>query len=317
MRAIIFDHYGPPGVLQWSEREKPRLGKHDVLVRVRATSVNPIDWKLRSGAMRWIMPQSFPKVLGFDVSGEIVAMGSHATAFAIGDEVFGMQEIARHGANAEFVAIRESALARKPSALSHEEAAALPLAGLTAMQALHAHARTTASERVLVLGASGGVGAFAVQIAKACGAHVTGVCSRKNERFVRELGADEVSTYDTSDVSRTFDVVFDAVGLGSYFSCRRYLNERGRFVSTIPSAKNAIAIAMLGVGRLFGNQKRAHMFLTKASGSDLANLAALVTDAKLRVPLEGIYPLEDLGAAHARSQTGRVTGKLAVLVASA
>ncbi len=318
MRAMVFDEYGGPEVLRPADVPEPEADKDEVVVRVRATSVNPVDWKIREGKLRLFIPLRAPRVLGFDVSGEVVRGGAEAKRFAAGAPVFGMLDPRRNGACAEYVAVRESFLAPKPARLSHVEAAALPMAAVTARQALRNHAQLKHGERVLVVGASGGVGSFAVQLAKAEGAVVTGVCSSRNVDFVRSLGADEVVPYDQRAMSDagTFDVIFDAVGLQSFFSLSGQLNPTGRYVTTLPNAANVLSWAVLPVASLAGYGKRSYAVNTRPDTEDLLALTGLCEAGKLRPHIEKEYTLEQLPEAHRRSQSGRVVGKLVVTVAA-
>lgn len=307
MKALVVDRFGRADDVRFIERPTPRPGARDVLVRVRATSVNPIDWKLRDSPLRYA-PFGVPRVGGFDVSGEVVERGPSVSSLEVGDEVFGMLAAMRGGANADLVATRADMLAQKPSALTHAEAAAIPLAGLTAWQAFE-HARLARGDRVLVVGASGGVGAFAVQLAHAKGAHVTGVSSSRNVDFVRSLGADAVVAYDRGSIVGDYDVIFDAVGVGSFFGFRVNLGARGRFVTTLANVANVVSFVL--------HPRRSRLVVTRPRGADLAKLAALVDEGRLRVHLEETYALADVARAYARSRTGRVVGKLAVVIASA
>lgn len=192
MKAATINRYGPPEVLQVTEVEKPQIKPNQLLIKVHASSVNPIDWKIRTGMLKLLTGGKFPIILGFDVSGEVVAAGEQITRFRIGDLVFARLEQLPGNAYAEYAACSEMAAALKPSNLTHEQAAAVPLAALTALQALRDHGQIQPGQKVLINGASGGVGTFAVQIARAMETEVTAVCSTKNIELIKSLGADRV-----------------------------------------------------------------------------------------------------------------------------
>lgn len=214
MKAVIIRRYGAAEVLQYEDVEQPKIEPTQLLVKVRASSVNPIDWKIRQGMLSLITGSKFPKILGFDVAGEVVAIGSGVTRFKPGDAVYGSTSFPG-GGYAEFAAVPENLVVLKPTNLSYEEAAAVPLAALTALQALRDQGNIQTGQTVLINGAAGGVGSFAVQIAKALGTVVTGVSSTKNLDLVKSLLADRVIDYTQQDFTQDtaqYDIIFDAVG---------------------------------------------------------------------------------------------------------
>jgi NADPH:quinone reductase-like Zn-dependent oxidoreductase len=312
MKAVVFEKYGGVGVLQLKEVADPVPGPDEVLVKVYATSVNPLDWKIRKGKMRLLMPSRFPRILGFDVSGKVEAVGSEVRTPKIGDLVYGLLDARKNGAYAEYVVTKADYLSLKPP-LSHAEAAAIPLAGLTALQALKNTAKIRPEDRVLVIGASGGVGSFAVQIAKAEGAHVTGLSSSRNESFVRALGADDVLAYDLTSIPKEsrYDIIFDTIAAGSFFRLRRNLSPRGRYVATLPDIPSILVIPFL---RLFGYKKRSLFVMVKPDSPGLRYLGKMVEDGKLRPMVEKTYTLEEIADAHLKSESRRTRGKLAVKV---
>src|SRR6478609_4941697 len=220
MKAVLCEQYGGPEVLQMADDlPMPRVGPNGVLVQVRATSVNPVDWKLREGLLDAVRPVVFPVIWGCDLSGVVAEVGPSVTLFKPGDEVYGFKDgyVAKtyRGTYAEYVVAPEKALAKKPKNLSHEEAAAVPLAALTAWQALLNQGRLKAGQRVLIHAGAGGVGVMAIQIAKAFGAYVAATASTRNQELLRELGADQPIDYTKQDFVRTdqkFDLVLDGVG---------------------------------------------------------------------------------------------------------
>lgn len=321
MRAVAIDGYGGSERLQVRDIAEPGPpGPGQVLVRVRATSVNPIDWKIRRGSLRFVMPATFPLIPGFDVAGEVVAVGPEVTGFQPGDPVFGGVDIDRHGgACAELVLARESALAPLPGSLSLEGAAALPTAGLTALQALRDKGELAAGERVVINGASGGVGHLAVQIASALGGRVTGVASARNLDFLRELGAERTIDYEEDDFAAeddAWEVVFDAAGNRSYRDVEPSLvGDGGIYVTTKVGPDIFGWVAVTTIGGLLGRKKRARIVAVQYRTADLVHLARLADAGRLRPVLQEVFPLEEIGKAHELSETGHVRGKIAVRVA--
>lgn len=320
MRAAAIDGYGNSGRLVVRDLPDPGPpGPGQVLLQVRAASVNPLDWKIRKGSLRLVMPAKFPLVLGYDVAGEVVEIGPEVTRFQIGDSVFGSVDVIRQGGSyAELALARDSALSAKPEALSFEEAAALPMAGLTALQALRDKGELAAGEKVLVNGASGGVGHFAVQIAFALGAHVTAVTSQGNLDFVRSLGAHEVIDYEEEDFAgrdETWDVVFDAVTSHTYPDCVDVLSpDGGVYVATLGGPRLMAWIGLTALGGLFGQRRRARLVMVKHRADDLAFLTRLVAQGRLWPEIQEVLPLEEIREAHDLSESGHVRGKVVVRV---
>lgn len=321
MKAIIIRSHGGPDVLQLAERPVPRPGRGQVLVRVRAASVNPRDWLVREGkyVFNFALP-ALPFVIGSDFAGEVVEAGPGVTAFRVADQVFGMQPLrGGMGAYAEYVAIDAGAIALKPRDIGFEEAAAVPCAGLTAWGALARIGRVAPGSSVAINGASGGVGTYAVQIAKALGAKVTAITSTANAALVTGLGADEVVDYKSCDplaAIRGADVFFDAIGRTDFGRARACLRRGGRYVTTIPGAAAAFTALSTGAARLarLGDGKSSHMVLVRAWGEDLAALGGLMAAGKLRSVIEQSYPLAEAAQAHVRSRSWRVRGKLVLRV---
>jgi NADPH:quinone reductase-like Zn-dependent oxidoreductase len=320
MRAAAIDGYGGSDRLVVRDLPDPGPpGSGQVLLRVRAASVNPIDWKIRRGSLRLVMPAKFPLVLGHDVAGEVVEVGPEVTRFQPGDAVFGGVDVIRQGGScAELALARDSALSAKPEGLSFEEAAALPMASLTALQALRDKGELGAGEKVLVNGAAGGVGHFAVQIAFALGSHVTAVTSRRNFDFVRGLGAHETIDYEEEDFAgrdETWDVVFDAVTSHTYPDCADVLSsDGGVYVATLGGPRLMAWIGLTSLGGLFGQRRRARLVMGKYRADDLAFLARLVSQGRLRPEIQEVFPLEEIREAHDLSESGHVRGKVVVRV---
>lgn len=305
MRAIRVTGLGGPEVLELTQVDRPEPWYAEVLVRVVAAAVNPTDWKSRSGRG---LPHPPPYVPGYDVSGVVEAVGVGVTRFRPGDEVFGMPRYPHvAGAYAEYVTAPSRHFARKPVELSHEEAGALPLAGLTAWQALVDTADLQAGQRVLVNGAAGGVGHLATQIAKARGAHVVGTARAVKHDFLRAHGVDEPVDYTAVDVSsavKDVDVVLDAVGDG--FELLPTLRPGGILIPVHPAQRTDLAAARLGV--------RSMVVCTEPDHSGLEALAALVGAGKLRVQVERTFPLAEAARAHRALETGRTVGKIVLTV---
>ena len=321
MRAVVIDGYGGSEGLQVREVAEPGPpGPGQVLLRVRATSVNPIDWKIRRGSLRFVLPARFPLVPGFDVAGEVAAVGPEVTRFQPGDPVFGGVEIDRHGgASAELVLAREAALAPLPGSLSFEEAAVLPTAGLTALQALRDKGELAAGERVAINGASGGVGHLAVQIARALGGRVTATASEGNQQFIRELGAERTIDYEEEDFTaedEAWEVVFDAAGNRSYRDVEPSLVADGGIYVTTKVGPDVFGwVAVTTIGGLLGQKKRARIVAVQYRAEDLVHLARLADSGRVRPVVQEVFSLEEIGDAHALSETGHVRGKIAVRVA--
>ena len=316
MKAMVFDKYGDPGVLHEMELPTPTPGPDQVLLRVRAVGMNPVDWKLRAGMFKFFMPLKFPKILGFDVCGEVMELGSDVQDLAAGDLVHGMVGIQGQGACSTHVCLAANTVVKKPDGMSTDEAAAIPLAGLTALQGLRNKAKLRSGERVLVIGASGGVGMFAVQIGKAMETDVTGVSSSRNVNFVRSLGADRVIAYDEEsyDDAGPFDVIYDAVGALSFFKATKLLAKKGRFVCPVPGMGNLASQLMGPLTPLFFGGKRSYGVMVKPSADDVDYLDQLYAAGQLKVHIESTYPLSDLASVHERSASGRVVGKLILQV---
>jgi NADPH2:quinone reductase len=307
MRAIAYSRYGGPDVLELVDLPTPKVGPDSVLVRVHATSVNPVDWKVRQGYLDRIMDAVFPVVPGWDVAGVVEQVGLDTPELAVGDEVYGYvrKDVVGGGTTAELVAAPVRTLARKPASLSWEEAAAVPLAGLTAYQTLR-RLGVTEGDTVLVHNAAGGVGAFAVQIARAFGARVIGTASPARHDFVRGLGAQPVP-YGAGMVEAVralapdgVDVVADFVG--------------GGVARTTPEVGTADvrlgSVADAGVTELGGSN-----FWVRPDSPDLTALAELIDAGMVTVHVARTFPLEETAAAHELSATGHVQGKVVIRVA--
>ncbi|MDX1991887.1 MAG: NAD(P)-dependent alcohol dehydrogenase [bacterium] len=313
MKAYGFRKFGGAEVMEVMELPKPGLKANTVLIRVAAAGVNPADVVARSGALKlFIRP---PFVPGLEVAGVVEAVGAEVKRFKPGDAVYAMLPNTRAGGYAAYAAVAEKAVAVIPAGLSFEEAAAIPVGALTALQALRDKVHLQPGTHLLINGASGGVGTFAVQIAKAMGARVTATCSGRNVELVRGLGADEVIDYTTTNIlsgERQFDLIFDAVGVYSFKQWKPALKVQGTLVTVNPLFGNPLAAFL----SRFGNKRLTSIFV-QPSGADLQQLNQWVEARKMRVVLERVYALENCADAQRTSETKRVRGKLALVVDAA
>jgi NADPH:quinone reductase-like Zn-dependent oxidoreductase len=315
MRAITQDTFGGPEVLRLADVPRPDPWPTEVLVRVRAAGVNPVDWKTRRGAGMAAILGEPPFVLGWDVSGVVESVGFGVTSLAVGDEVYGMPWFPRQaGAYAQYVTAPSRQFARKPASIDHVRAAAVPLAALTAWQVLTDAARVEAGQRVLVHAAAGGVGHFAVQFAKHLGAHVIGTARQPRHEWLHKLGADEVIDYTATrfeDAVSGVDAVIDLVGDGHDRTSTRSL-EVLRPGGTIVAVPSGLSPDLLDVARSRG--LRATGFLVEPDGTALGRIGSLIDEGIVTVGVEDVLPLEQAAEAHRRGETGRTQGKLVLHV---
>jgi len=322
MKAIVYDRYGSPDILRYEEIARPTPGDGEVLIRVRATSVNPYDWHLMRGTpygLRLMTGLRKPKSrqLGVDVAGEVEEVGSGITELQPGDAVFG----ACKAAFAEYVCTPESSLVLKPVNVTFEQAGCAAIAGFTAMQGLRDKARLQPGQKILINGASGGVGTFAVQIAKWMGAEVTGVCSTRNVEMVRSIGADHVVNYTQENFTRNgrrYDVVFDCIGNHSLLACRRALTPAG--VCVMPGGKSGRWVAPMPrfiaapILSRFSSRKVVPV-MAKWSKGDLTLIGKLIATEKITPVMDRSYPLREIPEAIRYLEEGHARGKVIVTVA--
>ena len=323
--------YGPPDVLHEEELPKPTPGPRDLLVRVRAASVNPVDCKIRSGGQRNIIRYTFPWVLGLDVSGVVEAVGASVTRFRPGDDVWSSPTHRRAGTYAEYTCIDEREAAIKPKNLSHEEAASIPLVGLTAYQCVIEKGRLRKGQTILVHAGSGGVGAFAIQLAKHIGATVVTTCSAKNEAFVRELGADRVIDYtkeNFADVLSNVDLVLDSVGESAYEGNLRVTKRGGRISNITIDVPGHVErygpfwslftmagrMLFMHVHPWIVKRIKLRHVVKRSDGIQLAEIAKLVEEGAIRPTIDRILPLAEAAEAHRLSETNRARGKIVLRV---
>ena len=310
MKAVLYDHHGPPSVLRVAEVDEPGPLPGHARVRVEACALNPKDVLLRKGKLWFVFPGPLPRVPGYDVGGTLLDDADGLTA---GTRVFGMIQANGGGGLAEVARLPVDQLARAPEGLSGIEAASLPLAGLTALQALRDELRVRPGERVLLNGASGGVGTLAVQVAKALGAKVVAVCSARNADRVASLGADAVVDYRTQDVTAVVDVdhVFDVYGSLPWERARGMLPRRGRYCTTIPTART-FGRRMLARGGL----SRASLVIVRSRRHDLDQLRAWVEAGALRPVIDQVFAPAQVAAACEYLETRRARGKVVIDLAA-
>lgn len=308
MQAVRFHSYGDSGVLVLEEMPRPQAGAGEVLIRVHAAGVNPLDWKVRAGHVRGWLQHRLPLIPGWDVSGVVEAVGPDVTAFKIGDEVYGLLNFTRNGAYAEYVAARALNLAFKPNAIDHIQTGAVPLASLTAWVSLFEVAGLKSGQTMLIHGAAGGVGHFAVQFAKWKKAKVIATASASNEDFLRELGADEVIDYSTTkfeEAVHDVDVVLDTIGGDTQQRSWQVLKKGG------------ILVATLGISSLEPPHQhgvRGEGVMVRPDAAQLTQIAALIDAGNLKPAVTTILPLAEAPRAHELSQTGHVRGKIVLQV---
>lgn len=314
MKAVQIHRYGEPEVLVYEDAPRPTIQPGQVLVQVHAAGVNPVDWKTRGGAgvAGGLGDHPFPLILGWDISGVVVEVAEDVKTFAVGDEVYGMVNFPNRGvAYAEYVAAPVVELARKPSNLSHEEAAALPLAVLTAWQGLFTNGKLSAGQTVLIQAGAGGVGHLAVQLAKWKGAHVIATASGNNIGFVRELGADDVIDYRTTrleDAIHDVDLVIEGVGAATLTSSIGLVKSGGTVISIVahPTEEQKELALSAGVRLLRP--------MVYANSTDLEAISTLVAAGIVRPVVGATFPLVEASRAHELSETGHARGKIVLRV---
>jgi len=309
MKAVRFHAYGGPEVLVYEDAPKPEPAAGEVVVKVHATSVNPIDWKIRAGHMKGFREYPLPFILGWDVSGVVESCGADVTQWKPGDEVYGRPDSARNGAYAAYIAVREGDLARKPAKLDHVHSAAIPLAGLTAWQALFDTAELRAGQKVLIQAAAGGVGHFAVQFAKLKGLYVAGTASGRNQDYLKQLGCDLPINYETNpfeDVVHDFDAVIESMGGEVRKRSWKVLKRGGMMVCLIgpPPAEEDAKVHGVRAAIIWGQMK----------ADQLAEIADLADAGRVHSEIAAVFPLREAAQAHKMSETEHVRGKIVLQV---
>jgi len=316
MKAVVFERYGSPDVLSLREIERPVPKVGEILVKIRAAGVNPQDWHCMRGEpllarllVGGLLRPGHP-ILGSDVAGTVEAIGADVRAFAPGDDVFGMSF--KHGAFAEYGVFPASGvISRKPESLSFEEAAAAPMAGMMALMGLRDQAKIQTGDKILINGASGGIGTCAIQIAKALEANVTGVCSAPNLELVKSLGADRVIDYTQADFTAEdvqYDAIFDVVAKQTYADCRRVLGAKSVYVTT----KVSVGLLLQSLWTAMTGGRRLRPMLQKPTLVDLETLRELIDAGKLRPVIDRRYPLAQVPAAISYVERGHARGKVVI-----
>ena len=324
MKAIVYERYGPPDVLQLRDVEKPTPNDDEILIQVHAASANPADWHLMRGSpfpARFEMGFPTPRkhtILGSDVAGRVIAVGKSVSQFQPGDDVFGDISADGWGGFAEYVSVPESALVLKPANISFEEAAAVPMAAVTALQGVRDKGQIQSGQKVLINGASGGVGTFAVQIAKSFGAEVTGVCSTRNLDMALSIGADQVIDYTQEDFTRNghrYDLIIAANGYQSNSDYKRALNPEGIYVMTGGSGAQMFQAIFLGPWISKTGSKKLGNLAAKPNKKDLAFMKELLEAGKVVPVIEKSYPLNEAPEAIRYIEAGHAHGKVVITVA--
>jgi len=313
MKAVVFNAFGGAEVLQIADIETPVNAPDEVLVRIRAAAVNPKDIFVRKGYFESLTGASFPMQTGFDFSGEVAAVGTQVQGFNEGEPVFGMVDGWAGRTCAQYITVKAHQLARKPGNLSHEEAAALPLVSLTALQGIRDEANIQANAEVCINGASGGVGSMAVQIAKRFDASVTAISSAENHNWLKSLGADTCIDYHHTDITKSpqrFDIFFDVFGNRFFETVRSILAPAGVWVSTVlrPEVGAAVEQTKLSTG------KKAKLVIVRADSDDLTKVRQWVEAGLIKPVIHDIFPMNQISAAHRQQETKHTRGKLIITV---
>ncbi len=314
MKAIIFNEYGGPEKLEYIDVPDPKPGDGEVLVKVVAASVNPVDWKVREGRLKFMTGKKFPLFVGSELSGVVSEIGTGLSEFERGDRVFaGLTR--KGGACAEYAVAKGASTIKIPNDLSHEDASTMAIAGVTPLQAFTIHYKVKKGDRVLVNGGSGGVGIFAIQIAKVLGAHVTAVCSNRNRDLVLSLGADEVIDYnkeDFRDRHNAYDVILDAAANAFFADSKRSLKKGGMLIKLNISIKTIF----LGFWTRFFSSRKVKMILLKSTKTDLQWMIDHIVSGEIKVIIDKTFHLEQTKEAQEYSQSGRARGKIVISVGS-
>lgn len=315
MRAAVINQFGGPEVFKIQDIKKPDMQTDQLLIKVKAVSVNPIDWKQRKGNHKLILGSPFPIVLGYDVSGEVVEVGSEINRFKTGDEVYGVLDNKYGGALAEYAVGHENCFDHKPKNIDHNQAAAFPMVALTALQALKYKADLKPGQTVLINGASGGVGHLAIQIARFFGAKVIAVAGSKSEQFVNQFKPDQFIDYTKQDIlklDKKVDVFFDVIGNQKFPKIKHLLTPKGMYLNLnyIDTMKR---MPLYKLHQIF-TRKKAKAILMKNSEKDLQLTSKLIKEEKLKVTIDKTFSLEQIREAHEYAQQGHNKGKNIVVI---
>ncbi|WP_185234404.1 NADP-dependent oxidoreductase [Teredinibacter franksiae] len=309
MKAVQINSFGDRNVLMLNDIAIPTPADNEILIKVKSASVNPVDWKIREGYLQPMLNHLLPLTLGWDVSGEVAAIGKNVDNLKVGDAVYSRPDITKNGSYAEYQTVAADEAAIKPNSLTWQEAAGVPLAALTAWQSLYEFAKLEAGERALIHAGSGAVGQFAIQLAKLRGAYVYTTTSSRNTELVKSLGADQTIDYNKEDFSelKDIDVVFDTIGGDTQANSWKTLKKGGRLVSVTENPDHAIATKH-GVSASF--------CFVQPNREQLEKLAELADAGKLKVNIDSEFTLDQVAEAHDRSETGRAQGKIIINVSA-
>lgn len=309
MKAVQINDFGDRSVLALNDIAIPTPAENEVLIKVKSASVNPVDWKIREGYLQPMLNHPLPLTLGWDVSGEVAAIGENVSSLKVGDAVYSRPDIAKNGSYAEYMTVAADEVALKPSSLTWQEAAGVPLASLTAWQSLYEFAKLEAGERVLIHAGSGAVGQFAIQLAKLRGAYIYTTTSSRNTELVQSLGADQAIDYHQEDFSelKDIDVVFDTIGGDTQANSWKTLKKGGRLVSITENPDEATATKH-GVSAFF--------CFVQPNREQLEKLAEFADAGQLKVSIDSEFGLDQVAEAHERSETGRAQGKIIINVSA-
>lgn len=308
MKAIVLEQYGSAELLHYKEVNKPEIEANDLLIEIKAASVNPIDWKIREGYLTRAIQYESPVILGWDAAGIVKDIGPGVTKFSIGDEVFTSPDLRRKGTYAEYVAVNENEVAMKPSNLSFEEAASIPLVGLTAWTGLIDTANMKASDRVLIQAGAGGVGTFAIQLAKSMGCWVAATCSGKNVEFLKELGVDQVINYEVEkfeDVLDPVDIVLETMDGEIQNRSFQVMKKGGHLISTNGPPNMLLAKQY---------EVKAQAITRSTDGNKLAKISELLENKEILPVVGKVLNLSEIQEAHNLIQTGHTRGKIVLKV---
>lgn len=309
MKASIIREYGSYDVIRYEDIPRPIIKSNQILVKVHSASVNPVDWKVRNGKFKIVMGNKFPKILGFECSGEIIEVGANITKFKIGDRVIGASF---SGTYAEFVAIDEKKAIKLPDYLTYDEASTIPIACMTAYFSLYKLGNLKKGEKVLINGASGGVGLYAIQFAHIIGADVTAICSQKNFELVSSFGKARMIDYHFTDFTmekEKYNVIFDVVNSLDFVKCRDNLTEYGTFIGTDISKK-----LLKNIIFSFLSKQKAKMINNNPKSKDVEEILPYFKQGKLKAVIDKTFSLSDVKEAHKYSESGRARGKIIIKV---
>jgi NADPH:quinone reductase-like Zn-dependent oxidoreductase len=312
MRKVLYNRFGDEQVLEVREQPTPTITQKQLLIHVKATSINPLDWKIYGGQMKLLSGAKFPKGVGIDFAGVVTQVGASVTRFRVGDAVLGLLDVFQGGALADYVVVTEAAIAPKPATISFDQAAALPVAGLAALQLVDQLAAVGQGHEVLLNGATGGVGLFAIQVAKKRGARVTAVVGPAGVQRATQLGADVIVDYTQQDISQLtprFDSIIDLSDKLTFKATKKLLKPRATFINTLPSPQGLVRSFL---HNLFSSRKR-RILILKPTAAGLNTLATLAQDG-LQIPVEQVYTLANVRQAYQQTSRGKVKGKVVVVL---